>query len=84
MELDNFRHSISNYSGGGMKMLKVLYLILLTVGGYYLVQKRFRVLNFILRNSIMRRFVVSSLMNIPAIRNRMTGIVFSQSPYAFK
>jgi hypothetical protein len=65
-------------------MLKALYLILFAAGGYYLVQKRFRVLNFILRNSIMRRFVVSSLMNIPVIRNRMTGIVFSQSPYAFK
>jgi hypothetical protein len=84
MELDNFRHSISNYSGGGMMMLKVLYLILIVVGGYYLVQKRFRVLNFILGSSIMRRVFVSSLMNIPAIRNRITGIVFPQNPYAFK
>lgn len=67
-----------------MIMLKILYLMLMVVGGYFLLQKRFRVLNFILRNSIVRRFVVSSLMNIPAIRNRMTGIIFSQNPYAFK
>ena len=84
MKLDNFLHSISNYSGGGMMMLKVLYLILIAVGGYYLVQKRFRLLNFVLGNSMVRRFFVSSLMNIPAIRNRITGIVFPQNPYAFK
>ena len=84
MKLDNFLYSISNYSGGGMMMLKVLYLILIAVGGYYLVQKRFRLLNFILGNSMVRRFFVSSLMNIPAIRNRITGIVFPQNPYAFK
>ena len=65
-------------------MLKILYLILIVLGGYYLVQKRFRVLNSILGNSIIRRFFVSFLMNIPVIRNRMTGFVFPQNPYAFK
>ena len=65
-------------------MLKLLYLILIGIGGYYLVQKRFRVLNSILGNRIMRRFFVSFLMNVPMIRNRMTGFVFSQNPYAFK
>ncbi len=65
-------------------MLKLLYLILIGIGGYYLVQKRFRVLNSILGNRIIRRFFVSFLMNVPMIRNRMTGFVFSQNPYAFK
>ena len=67
-------------------MLKVLYLILMGIGGYYLMQKRFRVLNFILGNTIIRRLFVRFLMNIPMIRNRITGIVFPQNPnpYASK
>ena len=65
-------------------MMKILYLILIGIGGYYLVQKRFRFLNLILGHSRIRRFFVSTLMNIPAIRNRIAGIVFPQNPYAFK
>lgn len=61
-------------------MSKILSIFLIGVGGYYLFQKRFRVLNVVLGNSIVRRFFVRTLMNIPPIRDRMMGSVFSQSP----
>lgn len=61
-------------------MSKIISILLIGISGYYLFQKRFRVLNVVLGNTIIRRFFVSSLMNIPAIRNRMMGSVFSQSP----
>jgi len=62
-------------------MSRILSIIIISVGGYYLFQKRFRVLNVILGNTIIRRFFVSSLMSIPAIKNRMMSNVFSQNPY---
>ncbi|WP_071395752.1 hypothetical protein [Bacillus tuaregi] len=61
-------------------MGRILSIILIGMGGYLLFQKRFRVINTVLGNSMMRRFFVRSLMNIPAIRNRMMGSVFSQGP----
>ncbi|KAA9026293.1 hypothetical protein [Niallia endozanthoxylica] len=61
-------------------MGRVLSILAIGMGGYYLFQKRFRVINAVLGNSMMRRFFVRSLMNIPAIRNRMMGSVFSQGP----
>jgi hypothetical protein len=61
-------------------MSKIISIFLIGISGYYLFQKRFRVLNVVLGNTIIRRLFVSSLMNIPAIRNRMMGSVFSQSP----
>lgn len=61
-------------------MSKIISIFLIGISGYYLFQKRFRVLNVILGNTIVRGFFVRSLMNIPAIRNRMMGTVFSQSP----
>jgi len=64
-----------------MIMSRILSIIIISVGGYYLFQKRFRVLNVILGNTIIRRFFVSSLMSIPAIKNRMMSNVFSQNPY---
>ncbi|MCQ6273700.1 hypothetical protein JMM81_01750 [Bacillus sp. V3B] len=60
-------------------MSRILSIFLIGVGGYYLFQKRFRVLNVILGNTIIRRFFVGLLMNIPAIRSRMLGSVFSQN-----
>jgi uncharacterized protein YneF (UPF0154 family) len=64
-----------------MIMSRILSIIIISVGGYYLFQKRFRVLNVILGNTIIRRFFVSSLMSIPAIKNRMMSNVFSQNSY---
>jgi hypothetical protein len=61
-------------------MSKIISIFLIGISGYYLFQKRFRVLNVVFGNTIIRRLFVSSLMNIPAIRNRMMGSVFSQSP----
>lgn len=60
-------------------MSRILSIFLIGVGGYYLFQKRFRVLNVVLGNTMIRQFFVRSLMNIPAIRNRMMGSVFSQN-----
>lgn len=60
-------------------MSKILSIFLIGVGGYYLFQKRFRVLNVVLGNTMIRQFFVRTLMNIPAIRSRMMGSVFSQN-----
>nr|WP_295972703.1 hypothetical protein [uncultured Bacillus sp.] len=61
-------------------MPKVLSFILLGLGGYFLFQKRFRLLHLILGNSISRRFFVTALMNIPGVKSRMTNLVFAKNP----
>jgi hypothetical protein len=62
-------------------MSRLLSIILIVLGGYYLFQKRFRVLNMILGNSIIRRIFVSFFMNIPGVRDRIMGTVFPKNPY---
>jgi hypothetical protein len=61
-------------------MPKVLSLILVGLGGYFLFQKRFRVVNFILGNTISRRLFVAAMMNIPGIKSRMMNFVFPKAP----
>lgn len=61
-------------------MPKVLSLILIGIGGYFLFQKRFRVVNFILGNTISRRLFVAAMMNIPGVKSRMMNFVFPKEP----
>lgn len=61
-------------------MRKVLSLVLLGFGGYYLFQKRYRVLNALLGNALTRRLFVSTLMNIPGVKSRMMNFVFPKNP----
>jgi hypothetical protein len=62
-----------------MKMSRLISILIIGVGGYYLFQRRYRMLNVILGNSMIRRFFVRSIMNIPAIRNRMMGSIFTSN-----
>ncbi len=61
-------------------MAKILSLVLLGLGGYYLFQKRFRVINFIVGNTMTRRLFVTAMMNIPGIKSRMMNFVFPKQP----
>jgi hypothetical protein len=61
-------------------MPKILLLVLMGLGGYYLFQKRFRVVNFLVRNTITRRLFVTAMMNIPGIKSRMLNFVFPKEP----
>lgn len=45
--------------------------------GYWIIQNRYRIMNFVLSNRWIRSFTVSTLMNIPFIRQQMMGAVFS-------
>lgn len=61
-------------------MRKVLSLLLIGIGGYYLFQKRYRLVNFLIGNAFTRRLFVSALMNIPSVKSRMMNIVFPKNP----
>lgn len=59
-------------------MSRIFSILLIGFGGYYLFKKRFRLLNVILGNTMIRRFAVRAFMGIPGIKNRIMGSVFSQ------
>lgn len=61
-----------------MDMLKKLAsFILFSLAGYFVYQNRYRVMNGILGNAMLRRFAVGSLMGIPGIRQKLFQTVFS-------
>jgi hypothetical protein len=62
---------------GGMKMPRIISFLLIGLGGYWVLQNRFRVVNMIMGNRFLRRFFVSSFMSLPYIRNQMMKTVFS-------
>ncbi|MFE8702472.1 hypothetical protein ACFYKX_17890 [Cytobacillus sp. FJAT-54145] len=59
-------------------MGRLLSFILIGIGGFYLFQNRFRVVNIVFGNPMIRRVFVTSIMSIPAVRNRMMKTVFPQ------
>jgi hypothetical protein len=59
-------------------MSRIISILLIAFGGYFLFKKRFRLLNGILGNAMIRRVAVRSFMSIPGIRNRLMGNIFSQ------
>lgn len=61
-------------------MSRILSVLLMGFGGYVLFRKRFRLLNAILRNPLVRRYGVRLFMSIPGIKNKIIGSVFSQGP----
>ena len=61
-------------------MSRIISILLISVGGYFLFKKRFRLLNVILGNAMIRRAAVRSFMSIPGIRKRLMGSIFSQGP----
>lgn len=58
-------------------MGRLLSILLIGIGGYWVLQNRFRVVNLVLGNRFIRRFFVSSFMNLPFVRDQMMKTVFS-------
>ncbi|MGD6853615.1 hypothetical protein [Bacillus infantis] len=58
-------------------MSRIISILAIGIGGYYLYQNRFRVVNTVMGSAVLRRLFVTSLMNIPGVRNKMMKSVFS-------
>lgn len=58
-------------------MGRLISLLLVGLGGYWVLQNRFRVVNVVLGNRMIRKFLVTSLMNLPFVKNQMLKTVFS-------
>jgi hypothetical protein len=61
-------------------MSRLFSMALIGIGGYYAYKNRFRLVNLVLGSPMIRRWVVSSLMNLPFVRNLMTKTAFSGRP----
>ncbi|UTI41720.1 hypothetical protein [Niallia sp. RD1] len=60
-------------------MSRVFSILLIVLGGYYLIQKRYRVMNTILRNPLVRKYAVRVLLSVPSIKRMMMNSVFGRS-----
>ncbi|MGG0716498.1 hypothetical protein ABE096_02700 [Robertmurraya massiliosenegalensis] len=58
-------------------MGRLISLLLIGIGGYWVLQNRYRVVSLILGNRFIRRFLVSSFMRLPMVRNQMFSSIFS-------
>lgn len=58
-------------------MFRLISLILVGLGGYWVLQNRFRVINVVLGNRTIRKLFVSSLMSLPFVKDQMMKTVFS-------
>lgn len=61
-------------------MSRIITLFLLGLGGYFLFQKRYRVVNFIIDKPLLRRFFVTVAMNIPGVKGKIMNMVFPKAP----
>ena len=60
-------------------MSRVFSILLIVLGGYYLIQKRYRVMNTILRNPLIRKYAVRVFLSVPSIKRMMMNSVFGRS-----
>ena len=60
-------------------MSRVFSILLIALGGYYLFQKRYRVVNTVLRNPFIRKYAVRILMSVPSVKRMMMNSVFGSS-----
>lgn len=60
-------------------MSRVFSILLIAIGGYFLFQKRYRVINSVLRNPFIRKYAVRILMSIPSVKRTMMNSVFGRS-----
>ena len=58
-------------------MKKMVSIFLLSFAGYFIYQNRYKVINSILGNALIRRFAIGSLLGIPGIRQKIFQTVFS-------
>lgn len=63
-------------------MGRILSILLIGLGGYFLFQNRYRAMNVLFKNPVLRRLAVSSFMGIPGVRDRMMKMVFPPGPAA--
>lgn len=62
-------------------MGRFIWIIIIGLSGLFIFQNRYRVLNIMFKNAILRRIMVSSLLGIPGIRERLMRMMFpSESP----
>lgn len=61
-------------------MGRILSIIMIGIGGYVIFQNRYRAMNILFRNALLRRIFVSSIMGIPGVRDRLMKMVFPPSP----
>ncbi|WP_026584496.1 hypothetical protein [Bacillus sp. J33] len=58
-------------------MSRLLSIFMIGLGGYFAYHNRYRLINVLFGNAILRRVVVSSIMSFPGVRDRMMSSVFS-------
>lgn len=58
-----------------MRTIRSIFMIGLVV--FYGYRYRYRILNLLLGNQFLRRFFVTSFMNIPGVRTRISNTIFS-------
>ncbi|MGP7816240.1 hypothetical protein [Niallia sp. 01092] len=59
-------------------MSRLFSIILIGLGGYVLIKKRYRIMNMVLKNSLIRQYLIKFVMNLPGIRDKMMSTVFSR------
>ncbi|PKG25729.1 hypothetical protein [Niallia nealsonii] len=59
-------------------MPKIFSILLIGLSGYYLIKKRYRILNTVLRSRLLRKYLIKFAMNLPGLRNQMMSTVFSK------
>jgi hypothetical protein len=56
---------------------KLMSILFFSAAGYVIFQNRYKVMNMILGNAMLRRIAVTSMMGIPGVKSRMVRTVFS-------
>lgn len=57
--------------------MRLLSILLIGVAGYVAFQNRFRLVNVMFGNRLIRRILVTSFMSLPIVRNTMMKTAFS-------
>ncbi|KAB2338517.1 hypothetical protein F7731_02855 [Cytobacillus depressus] len=57
----------------------LLSILAIGISGYLIFQNRYRAMNVLFRNALLRRIFVSSLMGLPGVKDRMLKMVFPSS-----
>ncbi|MEH7124527.1 hypothetical protein V7127_14985 [Bacillus sp. JJ1773] len=61
-------------------MGRIISIIMIGVSGYLIFQNRYRAMNVLFRNAILRRIFVNSIMGLPGVKDRLMKLVFPPGP----
>lgn len=61
-------------------MGRFLSIMLIGLGGYFIFQNRYRAMNVLFRNSLIRSILVNSFMGLPGVRERIMKMMFPSGP----